>query len=152
MMRPDRLFRAVALAEAVTWTLLLLGMVAKYLADLGEWGVRIGGGLHGFVFLGYVLATLLVAVDRPWTPRHLLVGWVSAVVPFATVPFERYAERQGLLASRWRLREEPARSGLEPGVAWALRRPVTAVGVGVVAVALVFSGLLALGPPTQWFA
>src|SRR5690625_7003196 len=50
---PSRLYRALALAEWVTWTLLLAGMFVKYVLEAGEWLVRIGGGLHGFTFLSY---------------------------------------------------------------------------------------------------
>ena len=50
-MTPRRLFRALALAEVVTWTLLLLGMVLKYGTETTDLLVRIGGGLHGFAFL-----------------------------------------------------------------------------------------------------
>lgn len=150
--RPDRLFRALAFAEVVTWTLLLLGMLGKYVLDLGELGVRIGGSIHGFVFLAYCLITLLVAVDRAWGPGKLVLGWGSAIVPYATVPFERYAEQSGLLVATWRLRSATPQGGIEKVAAWTLRRPVPAALVGVVGVALVFSGLLMLGPPTEWFA
>lgn len=148
---PARLYGVLALAEAVTWTLLLLGMLGKYVLDLGELGVRIGGGLHGFVFLAYCLVTLLVAVDQRWSPGLLVLGWVSAVVPYATIPFERYADRRGLLADRWRLRTDAPAGPVERIAATALRHPLSAVLVGLVAVALVFTGLLAAGPPTQWF-
>lgn len=150
--RPDRLFRALAFAEVVTWTLLLLGMLGKYVLDLGELGVRIGGGIHGFVFLAYCLVTLLVAVDRGWGLGKLVLGWVSAIVPYATIPFERYAERNSLLATTWRLRSADPQGGIEQVAAWTLRHPVPAVLLGVIGVALVFSGLLMLGPPTEWFA
>lgn len=156
-LRPARLFRTVAVAEAVTWTLLLLGMLGKYVldvGDLGDLGVRIGGGLHGFVFLAYCLTTLFVAVDRPWRVGQLVLGWVSAVVPYATIPFERYAVRRGLLSDRWRLLDAPSAGGrgAERPVAWALRRPALAGLLGIVAVAVVFVVLLSLGPPTEWFA
>ena len=42
-MSPRRTFRALALAEAVTWTLLLAGMVLKHVFEVTEVGVRIGG-------------------------------------------------------------------------------------------------------------
>ncbi|WP_311197846.1 DUF3817 domain-containing protein [Ornithinimicrobium sp. INDO-MA30-4] len=56
-------FRTVALAEAVTWTLLLIGMFLKYVTKTTDLLVTIGGGLHGFVFLAYIATTLMVS----WT-------------------------------------------------------------------------------------
>src|SRR5699024_5024371 len=44
---PSRLYRVLALAEVVTWTLLLGGMFVKYVLSSTELLVRIGGGLHG---------------------------------------------------------------------------------------------------------
>lgn len=148
---PARLFTLLAQAEMVTWTLLLLGMLAKYVLHLGELGVRIGGSLHGFVFLAYVLVTVLVAVDQKWRLRDLIAGLASAVVPYLTVPFERSAMRRGLLGDTWRLRAQEGRGIAERAVALVVRRPVPASLVLLVAIVLVFSGLLALGPPTQWF-
>lgn len=148
---PARLFTLLAQAEMVTWTLLLLGMLAKYVLHLGELGVRIGGSLHGFVFLAYVLVTVLVAVDQKWAFRDLLAGLGSAIIPYLTVPFERSAMRRGLLGDTWRLRAQEGRGIAERAVALVVRRPVPASLILLVAIVLVFSGLLALGPPTQWF-
>ncbi|MFB9732637.1 DUF3817 domain-containing protein [Ornithinimicrobium kibberense] len=151
--RPRRVYGTLAAAEMVTWTLLIVGMVATYLLDAGHMPVRVGGGVHGFVFLAYVLVTLVVAVDQRWPVRDLALGLASAVVPYATVPFERSAERRDLLGDRWRLLEAGAAAGLAGRlVAAGLRRPVLAVLVGLVAVVGVFVLMLALGPPTQWFA
>lgn len=149
---PARLYRTLATAEMVTWTLLLAGMAGKYLLDLGDLGVRVGGSLHGLVFLSYCLVTVLIAVDRPWRLRSLVVGVGSAVLPYATVPFERHAERAGLLGSVWRLRTQAPDGLIERVVAAVIRRPVTGAVIALVAVGLVFAGLLALGPPWQWFS
>ena len=151
--RPRRLFRLLAAAEMVTWTLLLAGMVGKYLLEAGDLPVRVGGSLHGFVFLSYALVTVVVGVDQRWRGQDLVLGLASAVVPYATVPFERSAERRGLLGDRWRLRTAGSSPDgpVERLVGAALRRPVAAVLLGVVAVAVIFSVLLALGPPTEWF-
>src|SRR5699024_8694119 len=149
---PSRLYRALALAEMVTWTLLLAGMFVKYVLGAGELLVRIGGGLHGFTFLAYVVVTVLVATDQRWRWRDLLLGLGSAIIPYLTVPFERSALHRGLLGERWRLREQPGTTAPETLVAAALRRPLPA-GVSAVAVmAIVVSVLLSLGPPTQWFS
>ena len=149
---PARLFTTLARAEMVTWTLLLLGMAAKYVAGLGELGVRVGGSLHGFVFLSYVLVTVLVAVDQRWRARDVAAGLGSAVIPYLTVPFERSALRCGLLGDSWRLATHDGQGLAVRIVSLVVRRPVPAALVLVVVIALVFTGLLAVGPPTQWFA
>ncbi len=124
-MTPRSLFRAAAVAELVTWTLLIAGMVLKYGLDAGDWGVRIGGSVHGFVFLAYLVVTTVVAVNQRWSAGALVLGWASAVVPYATVPFEVAVARRGMLegpcAARGRalgrvgppavLRGAPARGG-----------------------------------------
>ncbi len=149
--RPARLYGALAFAEMITWTLLLLGMAGKYLLGLGDWGVRIGGGLHGLVFLSYCVTTVVIAVDQRWSLRHLFLGLGSAVPPYATVPFERHAERHGLLGDDWRLHAQTPGGSHERVVSAALRQPILAALVGLLLIGLTFAGLLRLGPPTQWF-
>ncbi|MVA76884.1 DUF3817 domain-containing protein [Auraticoccus sp. F435] len=151
-MGPRQLHRLVATAEAVTWALLLTGMVLKYVTRTTDVGVSIGGGLHGFVFLAYLVTTVLVAVDGRWPARATVLGLASAVLPFTTLPFERWARRRDLLADRWRLRQAAGGGPLERLVGLVLRRPVLASVVTVAALTLVFAGLVRLGPPTTWFA
>lgn len=153
-MSPRILFRRLALIEAVTWTLLLIGMVLKYVTQTTELGVRVGGGLHGLAFLAYVAGTVYVAVDGRWSARRTAMGLVSAVIPYATLPFERSAERSGLLADRWRLGPADGqtgsgtpRTGLERLLAVTLRRPALTVVVAAVVVLAVFGVLLVVGPP-----
>ena len=76
-----------------------------------------------------------------------------APVSSATTPpmLPRSALRRGLLGDTWRLRAQEGRGIAERAVALVVRRPVPASLVLLVAIVLVFSGLLALGPPTQWF-
>ena len=147
---PARLFRALARAEVVTWTVLLVGMVLKY--PLGQTGlvVRVGGGLHGLVFLAYCAVTVLVAVDTRWRARRTAAGLASAVVPYLSVVFARHLERKGGLTPAWRLLGEPGRSSTECVVATGLRRPGRSTLVLLVLVVAVFLVLLALGPPTTW--
>ena len=143
---PRRLFRALATAEAVTWALLLTGMAAKY-TGLTELGVRVFGMLHGVVFIGYCLAVLLVGLDRRWPVARLALGLAAAVPPFATLPFERYAEARGLLGQRWRLRTEQPRGLHEMLVARLVSRPLQGALAGLLAVAGLTAVALLLGPP-----
>lgn len=153
-MSPLVLFRRVAVAEAVTWALLLSGMVVKYATEATELGARavsVAGLLHGTVFVAYGLTTLLVAVDQCWSPRRTLLGLVSAVPPFMTVWFDRYAERRGALAAQWRLAGSGPVAGpdrpVDRPVAWLLRNRLRGALAGIVAVAALTGVALVAGPP-----
>ena len=152
MSGPRQLFRRVAVAEAVTWGLLLVGMFLKYVTGTTELGVRIFGMLHGVVFVAYVLVTLVVAVDQRWTWRRSLLGLVSAVPPFMTLWFDRHVERHQGLDGPWRILDTPAhderRSTPERLTAWLLHNPLRGGFAGAVAVAALTGLALLVGPPT----
>ena len=122
-MNPRLLFRRVAIAEAVTWTLLLVGMFLKYVTETTEVGVQVGGMLHGVVFVAFCVTTVVVAVDRRWSVGRTLLGLGSAVVPLCTVPFDRRAEARGWLADSWRLAVGPPERGSGPAGRVAAPQP-----------------------------
>ena len=146
-MSPLHLFRRVAVAEALTWALLLTGMFLKYVTETTELGVRVFGMLHGVVFIAYCLTTVLVAVDQRWSRGRLLLGLLSSVVPFATVLFDRHAEKHGALAASWRLTTAAPRGALERLVSWLLRNPLRGALAALVAVAALTGVALLVGPP-----
>ena len=92
-----RVFRAVAIAEACSWTGLLIGMVFKYLVVFDDVGVRVFGPIHGALFVAYVVLTLLTARVFRWRVATTLLGLVASIPPLATVWFERSVTRRGLL-------------------------------------------------------
>jgi integral membrane protein len=144
---PLRLFRRVAIAEAVTWALLLVGMYLKYVSETTELGVRVGGMLHGVVFVAFCVTTVVVAVDQRWSVGRTLLGLVSAVPPFATVLFDWYAERRGWLTTTWRLVAGAPRRPADRPVGWLLRNPARGLLTGVVAVVALTGAALLVGPP-----
>ncbi len=141
------LFRHVAVAEAVTWAGLLVGMFLKYVTGTTEVGVQVFGMLHGTVFVAYVLTTAVVAVDQRWSRSRTLLGLASAVPPFVTLWFERYAAAHGLLADRWRLRAAEPGSAAERLVAWLVRHPARGAAAGVAGVVVLTGVALLVGPP-----
>ncbi|AQX80455.1 hypothetical protein A4X17_18330 [Plantibacter sp. H53] len=149
-MSPRRLFRLIAIAEAITWTLLIIGMILKYVTKTTDLGVSIGGALHGFVFLVYGATVLLIGINQRWPIGTILVGLVSAVVPYATIPFDLWADRTGRLDGTWR-REAGAdprdQRVLDRLTRWLVRHPVLLVVVGGLVVVAVFTALLVVGPP-----
>lgn len=148
---PRPLFRATALAEAVTWTLLLAAMALKY-TGVTEALMPVAGGVHGFVFLCYVAVSLAVWIDARWALGRGLLALGAAVLPYATVPVERSFDRAGLLPARWRLAGHPegVRGPADRLLRAVLRRPAISVLVVLALVSAVFLLLLKAGPPTQW--
>ena len=149
-MSPRTLFVRFAFAEAVTWALLLVGMFLKYVTATTDLGVRVFGMVHGVVFLAFVLVTLIVWINQRWSVTTGLLALGSAIPPFFTVWFERWAQRSGRLEGGWRFGRE---GGQEPRtlpervLAAAMARPALAVVVGVVGVGLVTAALVVVGPP-----
>ena len=69
-----RWFRAVAIAEAVSWTGLLIGMLFKYVLSDNELGVKIFGPIHGTIFIAYVITVAVVRKPLRWTWLTTLVA------------------------------------------------------------------------------
>lgn len=90
-------FRAAAIAEAVSWLGLLIGMFVKYAVDGGDGGVAVFGRIHGVVVLVYVGTVLATSKRQRWSSRTLVLAVVASVPPFGSVVFERWATRTRLL-------------------------------------------------------
>ena len=149
-MSPRALFRSFAVAEVVTWALLIGGMLLKYVAKVGDWPVSVAGPIHGFVFLAYLVAGVVVAVNQRWSPGVTVLALASAVVPFASLPVERWIDRRGGLEGDWR-REATGdprdRRPLDRLLRWVLGHLALAVVLLLTAVVVVFVLLLIVGPP-----
>ena len=146
---PHTLFRALAIAEAISWTLLILGLLLR--ATTG-WalGVTIGGGVHGFVFLSYGATAILVALNNRWRAWPTVIALVSAVIPYATIPAELWLQRTGRLAGPWRLEPtDDPRDGAwyDRLMRWFLQRPWVLAALIALAVIALFVVLLIAGPP-----
>jgi integral membrane protein len=94
-----RIFRALAVAEAFSWAALLFGMFLKWVTRTTELGVEIAGPVHGAFFIGYAVTALSLWAMLRWPFRVALLSGLSAVIPIATVGFERWASRRGYLTA-----------------------------------------------------
>lgn len=146
---PDRLFRVLAIAEAITWTILISAIIARAVGAPGE-VVTVGGGIHGFVFLAYAATAVLVAVNQRWHPGVGVLAVVSAIVPYATIPTEIWLHRTGRLDGAWRLdaTDDPRdRRWYDRLMRWFLRRPWVLAALLVVGIVALYVILLLVGPP-----
>ena len=88
-------FRRVAIAEAISWTGLLIGMLFKYLLSDNEIGVKIFGPIHGGIFVVYVVTVLAVRGPLRWSWPVTLAALAASVPPLFTWFFEIWAVRTG---------------------------------------------------------
>ncbi|MGX5681593.1 DUF3817 domain-containing protein [Schumannella luteola] len=148
-MTPKQLFRAAAIAEAITWTLLIAALVLRAVTGFAL-GVTIAGGIHGFVFLAYGATAVLLAANQRWHPGVATLAIVSAVIPYATIPVELWLARTDRLEGDWR-RDATAdprdQHWFDRLVRWFIRHPWLLVALIAVAVVVLFVVLLWLGPP-----
>jgi integral membrane protein len=147
---PERLFRVFALLETITWTLLIVAMLLKYVVGVGDWPVSIAGFIHGLVFIAYALQAGVVAVNQRWHLGLAALAVASAVVPYATIPVERWLARRGSLEGGWRTDATTDPRDARPfdrAFRWALQRPIPLAGGLLVALAVIMTTLLVVGPP-----
>ena len=88
-------FRAVAIAEAISWTGLLIGMLFKYVLSDNEIGVKIFGPIHGGIFIAYVVTVLAVRGPLRWSWPVTLAALAASIPPLFTWFFEIWAVRTG---------------------------------------------------------
>ena len=83
-----RWFKVVAVAEAVSYLVLLGASVAKHVFDMPG-AVPIMGPIHGLIFLTYLWLALLVREELGWRLTTTLMVVVAAVIPLGGLYVER---------------------------------------------------------------
>jgi len=85
MKNPVPLLRRVALAEAVSYLLLLfLAMPLKYALDIPQ-AVMVVGWIHGALFIVFCAALLQTWIFARWPFGRVLMIFIASLLPF--VPF-----------------------------------------------------------------
>jgi integral membrane protein len=91
-------FRLIALAEAVSWAGLLIGMYFKYLGSpRTEVGVKVFGPIHGGIFIAFVVAAVLVGLAYKWGVSTWFLALLASIVPLGSVIFVIWADRTARL-------------------------------------------------------
>lgn len=148
-MTPKKLYRIVAIAEAITWTLLIAGLIIRATTGFAP-AVTIGGSIHGFVFLAYSATAVLTAVNQRWGVGLGTLAVITAIVPYATIPFDIWAHRTGKLEGDWRREatDDPRdQRWFDSLVRWMLNHPYVLAALILLAVVVLFTVLLSLGSP-----
>ena len=146
---PLNLFRVLAVAEAISWTLLIAALIIRATSDAAV-AVTVGGAIHGFVFLSYGATAILVAMNQRCGVWPTVVAVVSAVIPYATIPTELWLHRTGRLEGAWRLTatEDPRDAAWHDRLMrWFLNRAWLLAVLIAAAVVVLYAALLVIGPP-----
>jgi integral membrane protein len=151
---PKKLFTLFATAEAFTWSFLIAALVIRYFGDPIPHIVTVAGSIHGAVFLGYAVTAVLVGINQRWKIGRLFAGVSLAIVPFATIPFERRLAKEEALEGSWRTTpSDDPRDGevIDRLFRWFIARPLVLLLLLLVLLPAIFAFLLFLGPPNTWF-
>ncbi len=148
---PQPLFTFVATGEAITWAILITGLSLRAVG-VDPIVVTIGGSIHGAMFLSYGVIAALIGVNQRWNSARTIGAVVLAIVPFATLPFERSLAKKKLLEGNWRTSksDDPSDSGrFDSLFRWFISRPFVLILAIAVVVSIIYATLLWLGPPTE---
>ena len=150
---PKAIFGTFALIEMITWAVLISAIVARETIGIAPNVFFIAGATHGFAFIGYSATAVLVAVNQRWPLIRGAIAVMLAIVPFATVPFEKYLENRKQLDGDWRTEKSKNpkdNTKFDQLFRWFINHPVILVLTLVVSVIGLFAFLLWLGPPSEW--
>lgn len=150
---PQKLYGLVARAEMITWTGLIIGLVARYGFDYDGALFFVAGLSHGVVFLAYCAVAVIVGMNQRWSVGLGVVAISSAIIPYATLPFDRWLEKHGRLTGDWRLvaTDDPRdQVWLDRLFRWFLQRPSVLLLTTIVILGALLAALLWAGPPSEW--
>lgn len=87
-----QLFKIAAIAEAVGWSLLIVGIFLRDVVLHGNQApVQLAGRIHGSLFLLYILAVLILAPSLGWSWFKTMCAGLCSVPPYGSLLFERFA-------------------------------------------------------------
>lgn len=91
--------RLTGFLEAISWLLLLfIAMPLKYFADQPLM-VKYVGWVHGILFMLYVGQLLYFKFKRNWKILFSLKGLLASLLPFGTIWFDRYLQKEEFSSS-----------------------------------------------------
>ncbi len=91
--RAVRQLRAIAIAEGISFLVLLgVAMPLKYLAGI-PFAVKVVGWAHGALFVALMLALLRAKIRARWSLGYSAVIFIAALLPFGPFVIDRRLRR-----------------------------------------------------------
>ena len=93
MSTPIGRLRMTGIAEGISLLLLLMvAMPLKYLAGKPE-AVQVIGWIHGLLFVVFMLAVLIVFLQKKLSFKYAVLAFFAAFLPFGTFVFDGVLKR-----------------------------------------------------------
>jgi integral membrane protein len=87
-------FRKIAMAEGISFlVLLLIAMPLKYFANLPI-AVTIAGSIHGILFVAYIIWMYLVKEKYNKNFLWMVKAFLASIIPFGTFVMDKRWERE----------------------------------------------------------
>ncbi len=79
-----KILKLSAILEGISYLLLFgLSMPLKYMYNINEPNYYIGMA-HGVLFVIYCVWVLIVAREKQWSFKIVLLSWIASLLPFGT--------------------------------------------------------------------
>ena len=89
-------FRKVAIAEGVSFlVLLLIAMPLKYFASLPV-AVKVAGSLHGILFVGFIVLAYMVKEQHNKGFGWMAKAFIASIIPFGTFVMDKEWKKEEL--------------------------------------------------------
>jgi integral membrane protein len=89
-----RNLRKIGNVEGVSYLALLgIAMPLKYLKDMPV-AVRIAGSIHGFLFVLFMLALMIVWRKKNWSYDKVAFAFLASIIPFGTFYLDKKLRKE----------------------------------------------------------
>ncbi|HEX5668433.1 MAG TPA: DUF3817 domain-containing protein [Chitinophagaceae bacterium] len=93
-MNPIRNLRTIGNIEGISYLALLgIAMPMKYVGDMPK-AVTVVGGIHGFLFVLFMIALMIVWRKRNWSYDKVAFAFLASIIPFGTFYLDKKLRKE----------------------------------------------------------
>lgn len=81
-------FRKIAFLEGVSYLVLLVLTINKYMFAGSKLAVMIVGNIHGFLFILFIIMMFVVGAKYKWDKSMYIIMFLGSILPFGTFVLE----------------------------------------------------------------
>jgi integral membrane protein len=93
-MNPIRNLRNIGNIEGISYLALLgIAMPLKYIGNMPQ-AVRIAGSVHGFLFVMFMIALMIVWRKKNWSYDKVAFAFLASIIPFGTFYLDKKLRKE----------------------------------------------------------